>query len=88
MSLRREILVELGKLSAIIDGYTKDNNRRVTAVESRALAVEERVSALEARPIPAPPPPPPTPPSWWQIAGPVAALVAVCVTIAQLIQWE
>jgi len=69
MSMRRTIVEQLAALTATMEGYAKDTNRRLSTVERRQDLYEERTR-----------PKPPTP--WWQPAAAVTAGLALFLTIA------
>jgi|GEM_PF-6778689 len=69
MSLRRTVAAELATLTATLDGYAKDMNRRMSTAE-------RRLDLLDTRTMPKAPTP------WWQPAGGVAAGLALVLTVA------
>ena len=69
MSMRRTIVEQLAALTATVDGYAKDTNRRLDAAE-------RRLDRLDARTMPKGPTP------WWQPAGGIAAGLALFLSVA------
>lgn len=69
MRIRRTIVEQLATLTATLDGYAKDTNRRLEKAE-------DRLDGLDARTMPKPPTP------WWQPAGGVAAGLALFLAVA------